>query len=299
MYEKILVPLDGSTLSEHAIKPALELAKQMGTAVTFLRAAETMPVMVPDAVSATYHPDELLKEADHYLMDLADTYAHSDFTIETSVAYGTPAAAIIDLANEGQFDLIMMSSHGRSGLGRWVLGSVTERVLRQAPCPVWVVRDEALPTNVLIALDGSELAEEALGPGLEIAQQMDAGVLLVRVENPDDDFHPRDMDELSRIDPGLANLVVTDFFRKEHDYLVTVADRYKDSGLKIKIDIDRGKAARRILDVAARNDCDLIVMSTHGRTGLSRWVYGSVMEKVLRATARDMLVVRPPEHALN
>lgn len=298
MYEKILVPLDGSRLSERAIKPALELAERMGTAVTFLRVAEMMPVMVPDGVShTTSYPEALLKEADAYLTNLVGKHGHPDFTIETNVAYGSPAGAIIDLATEGVFDLIMMSSHGRSGLGRWVLGSITERVLRQAPCPVWVVRDEALPTNVLIALDGSELAEEALAPGIEIAQQMKAAVVLVRIENPNDDFNPRDLGELSRIDPGLAELVAIDSFRKEHDYLVDVADRYRDSGLKIKIDIDRGKAARRILDVAARNECDLIVMSTHGRTGLSRWVYGSVMEKVLRATARDMLVVRPPEHA--
>jgi len=186
-----------------------------------------------------------------------------------------------------------MSSHGRSGLERWALGSVTERVLREAPCPVFVARDPGPIRRILVPLDRSDLAEQALAPALEIARLLGASVTLLHVEQlPDSgEITVAQLQEQER-DPDQSPPPGDE--EPARNYLQAVLERYGDGGLEMGIDLLQGRPAAAILDYAKEHDIDLIAMATHGRTGIRRWMFGSVTEKVLRATHSSLLVVRPP-----
>lgn len=144
--DKILVPLDGSKLAEAALLAALDLLKAnpAGTLV-LVRAAEAGALAGTDPVEAQV---AVVHEAEAYLDSVAKRLAQQGFTaVQTSVWYGTPATSIIEAAQVGHVDLIVMSTHGRSGLGRLILGSVAESVLRGTRMPILLVRDWA-PVDV-------------------------------------------------------------------------------------------------------------------------------------------------------
>ena len=204
------------------------------------------------------------------------------------------AGAIVDTALSEQVDLIVMSTHGYSGLTRWVLGSVTEKVLRSAPCPVLAVRAARHPQKVLITLDGSPLSERAIEPGLAVAQSLNAAMTLLRVV-------PRvSIDgKLDKHERGLSRRMQEDLIEEAKDYLRGRSEAAARSGVMIKSEVRIGSPADIILEHIETYGTDLIVMATHGRTGLKRWVYGSVTAKVLRSVNCSMLVIRPTDAELN
>ena len=136
--DKLLVPLDGSQLAEQALAKALDVAEGGQPTFLLLRAAEasTWP-----GVDPTDEQIRVVHEAEEYLNVVQERLASKGIRkVETSVWYGPPAAAIVEAARVGHADLIVMTTHGRSGLGRLVFGSVADSVLRHAPCPVLLVR---------------------------------------------------------------------------------------------------------------------------------------------------------------
>src|SRR5512139_3320695 len=177
MFKKILVPLDGSQLSQRALEPALTLSRPAGAELLLIRVpvVDTLSFAVSDA-----RQRELTQDAFTYLETLRKSYEPLPLNIRTQVLTGDAASAIVDTARAERSDLIIMSTHGYSGLTRWVLGSVTEKVLRSAPCPVLAIRAARRPQRVLIALDGSPLSECASEPGLQLAQIFNAEVTLLR-----------------------------------------------------------------------------------------------------------------------
>jgi nucleotide-binding universal stress UspA family protein len=205
----------------------------------------------------------------------------------------------VDTAAEQDIDLIVMTTHGYSGLSRWFLGSVTERVLRGAPCPVLAIRDKRPLTNILITLDGSKLAETALEPGIEIARLLGGTVTLLQADQ-DAALGALELSMLELAEAGMSRHV-QQLNQDDHltSYLNHTAEKYRQEALTVETVIIEGAPARGILDFAEAQEIDLIVMTTHGRTGLKRWVYGSVTEKVLRSTTAAMLVIRPQEEHLN
>ena len=137
----ILVPLDGSRLAELAVAPALEMARDKGAKLVLLRAAEAHTTVAdPTEAQVT-----VVREAEEYLADLATRLRETCGAVETTVWYGPPADAIVEAARYRAADLIVMSSHGRSGLGRLVLGSVAETVLRSTPTPILLIRAGGAP----------------------------------------------------------------------------------------------------------------------------------------------------------
>ena len=199
----------------------------------------------------------------------------------------------MDTAAAEGADLIVMSTHGRSGFSRWLMGSVTERVLRGAPCPVLAVRGGAGFERILITLDGSRLSESALEPGLALARLLGSQVTLLMVERPDE-MEPDLFDYLNISPAGLMDQARDEIDDQTVSYLQRAADSCAERlGRKVEIATVRGAVAPAILDYIELEEIDLTVMATHGRTGLRRWVYGSVTEKVLRQAKCAMLVVRP------
>jgi nucleotide-binding universal stress UspA family protein len=300
MLNKILVPLDGSELAQRSLDPALSIARGSGGKVILLNVPIYRMVLVPGTAGlGQVLPDDSLDLVSRdqtlaYLERIKEARQEPDLAIKTVVMEGDVAGNIVDLAANEGVDLIVMTTHGYSGFTHWMMGSITERVLRHAPCPVLVIRCEDKPAQVAITLDGSLLAEEALGPGLELARLFGAQVTLFRVE---------DESELGRIEKGMLDMAspglsweVVKGTSALH-YLENIASAHRFRALPIEIVVAEGPPARAILEFIEENQVDLLVMATHGRTGIRRWVYGSVTEKCLHNTACAILVVRPPVEA--
>ena len=298
MLRKIMVPLDGSMLAERALPAAFGLAQAVQGEVTLLRAPMLHPVSA-DEYSGGYkwlYPDQAeartSDDAATYLKDMAQQWTREGVTVRTTVVAGDPAAVIIDFSTMFEQDLICMTTHGYSGLTRWMLGSVTEKVLRAAPCPVMVVRESQPIRHILIPLDGSALAERAIEPGMEIARRLGARVTLLQVATvvptPHDVVY-----QMEALEQDIGDYLATRTIEHAELYLDSVAERLAHWDVQLSAEVVDGFAAQQIVDYSASHEVDLIAMATHGRTGLRRWAYGSVTEKVLRSGKCSLLVVRP------
>ncbi|KAA3662565.1 MAG: universal stress protein [Chloroflexi bacterium] len=291
--KKIMIPLDGSPLSEMPLVPASKLAKAINALLILLRVQEPSALMDDEALKGQVSQlkgDAALK----YLDEVAHKEMLSGVELESMVVNGQVAESIIDSAAENDVDLIVMSSHGRSGISRWVYGSVAEKVLRQAPCATIIQQSKAdVPMfsnkRILVTLDGSALAERVLESVRDIAQATGSELILLRVtgmiqlaiDSVDPLVMKQDLDKLEERERIEAK-----------EYLERVQHKLFASGLTVKVEVTSGHVAETILAYAEENDVDLIAMSSYGRSGVGRWFYGSVAEKVLRGAHSAMLIKR-------
>lgn len=289
--KKIMIPLDGSPLSEMPLVPASKLAKAINALLILLRVQEPSALMDDEALKGQVSQlkgDAALK----YLDEVAHKEMLSGVELESMVVNGQVAESIIDSAAENDVDLIVMSSHGRSGISRWVYGSVAEKVLRQAPCATIIQQSKAdVPMfsnkRILVTLDGSALAERVLESVRDIAQATGSELILLRVtgmiqlaiDSVDPLVMKQDLDKLEERERIEAK-----------EYLERVQHKLFASGLTVKVEVTSGHVAETILAYAEENDVDLIAMSSYGRSGVGRWFYGSVAEKVLRGAHSAMLI---------
>lgn len=276
MTQKILVPLDGSESAEKALLMALGISSQSDSEVLVVRATPIVPptsVGSPDMMTDyNYLESQELTETFHtqtkaYLEEIDTKYADRAPALRTLAELGDPAAVIIDVASTEKANLIIMSTHGHSGMEYLMLGSVTERVLHGAPCPVLVVRDAQPLGSILVTLDGSELSESALEPALNTARLLGGQVTLLHVVE-----------------------------KRQHggqEYLDDIAARFSNTDVVLTTALTHGSPVTQILEYVRSYEIDLIVMSTHGRSGIKRWLHGSVSEKVLREAPCAVMVVRP------
>lgn len=285
-YQKILVALDGSALAERVLPPALLLAEKMAASLTLLRVVTAPPGLDLE--------DKLLRsrraEAAAYLEAVGAKAQPTAVEITTAVLSGGVAKTIVHYAREHEVDLIVICSHGRSGLSRWVLGSVTSRVLRKAPCSTLVIRAKKIiplfsQNQILAPLDGSPLAERALPPAMAIAQAVSARVTLLSVI-----FSPGELAPVL-YQHHLDQIVGEEQVNKAR-YLNEVRARWQDRGVPMETAVKTGAAGEGIITYAGRHAVDLIVMCSHGRSGVEHWAYGSVTEKVLQGAPCATLVVR-------
>lgn len=297
MFKRIIVPLDGSDLAEIAIRPALELARISGGEIILISVPVYRPVVVPGAMGYGVPQTESTlevgrEEVEQYLAQVRRKHLQADVKMRTMVLSGDAAGAIVDSAEEEEADLIAMTTHGYSGLTRWMLGSVTERVLRAAPCPVLVMRHDTPINHVLITLDGSRWAEEALEPALHVARCFKSKVTLLRADT-EEQLNALEMGLLRMAGSALARGVAQDDKCFACDYVEQIAEQYQQPGEEIAAIAPLGKPAEVILETIEKEGVDLIAIATHGYSGLERWVFGSVTEKVLRKADCAMLIVRP------
>lgn len=302
MFTKILVPLDSSDLAEYALSPAIRLAGQFEGELVLLHVLDHQTVFIPegpDLMGQISFPESAFSQegiaAREYLTGLNHKIGmgQPNFNCYTRLEDGDPASRILDTAVEEKVDLIVMSTHGYSGVTRWVLGSVAEKVMRHAPCPVLVIRSHDPIRQVLITLDGSALAEASLPNGLVVAQALGADVTLLRVDDGSDQVDPKEVRELNRGEPGLGERYQQSIYQNADEYLARIQQQYQRDDLVIDTAVRYGKPASTILNFAETHNVDLIIMSTHGRSGLARWRYGSITEKVLRSAECAMLISRP------
>jgi nucleotide-binding universal stress UspA family protein len=304
-YGRILVPLDGTELAEEALAPAIAFAQ---------RAAEKgklILVRVGQSTHLVYSrggpfevPTHEHEEIETYLGQMEEKIKAQNIAVETVNTEGDPAVAIVDMAHDHHADLIAMVTHAREGMGRLVHGSVADRVLQGAPVPVLLLKHGEEPTSIftkeghphlLVPLDGSELAESVLVRVISLANQLGAAVTLMRsLDLPDLTVGAHGRPAAAN---GMVEAIVPTERQKAAEYLEKVQQRLQAQGIPTAVAITEGGAAVDIAEQSKQlkdaGQSVIIVMATHGRTGVGRWLYGSVAGAVLHLADTPLLVIRP------
>ena len=298
MTKTIVVPLDTSNESEVSLPVATELAQRTGAKIllvsiieapsefgVWLRANETIESWVD------HHVD-----ADEYLTGVADGIA--GVQVDTLVSTGNPAVEINLIAQDQPERVIVMASHARTGVSRYAIGSVTASVLHDAICPVIVARaTEQAPKAVtdgrldrlLVALDGSDFAENALSGVQPVLGTSRLNLHLLQVVETTKWYGSTYAD----IDYAAFAIYIDAARDTAREYLTGRAKELERAGHNVTWEVRDGLVSEHIIDAAREFDAGLIVMATHGRTGLGRVFIGSVAERVIHDTDRPVLLVNP------
>jgi nucleotide-binding universal stress UspA family protein/predicted transcriptional regulator len=290
MADRLIVPLDGSELGEAALAWAAYVGRIQNLTLVLTQIVPWPIYPITDGlggyVSADIY-DEVMaagkQEATEYLGRARERIKREGVKTEITVREGVPVDNILDLADEVGAYAIAMSTHGRGGLARFVLGSVAERVIQQATVPVLLVRARETPSplsprsgRLLIPLDGSPLAERAI----DVARDLDKAstLVLTRVVAPVRHFIPDAEGDTTFYDSVRTEQLVDE----AEAYLRQVEQRVQERGAKTESSVRIGPAAREVDAAAHELQADLIVMATHGRVGPGRWFLGSVADQVVR-----------------
>lgn len=289
--ERILVPLDGSALSEAIVPIAEALARDHDAELLLLRAVPTRTGRGSDPTE----PEVNVGEAERYLARIAaQLHARGFFRVRRSVRHARPEHAISEAAAQDHVDLIAMATHGRSGLGRLLLGSVAESLIRHAPAPVLLVRGQPSwgrdrITKILVPLDGSDLSAEILPVVERLAGPLDLAVVLLHAVEP---INPAATAEVAARLDEITAIRQTD----AETYLSKVAEDLQGKGIRVRYLIRTGGAIEVIGESAREEGIGLIAMTTHGRTGLGRLFFGSVAERVVRTSTLPVLLWKAREN---
>jgi nucleotide-binding universal stress UspA family protein len=291
MYEEILFPFDGSEGAAETLHHAAEIATWTDGEIRLLYVADTTEYSTTRVESTVVdgqveHGEEVLETATETLDSLGVEYA-------TDVVQGAPAETIVDYAEKYDHDVIVMPTQGRQGLSRYLLGSVTEKVVRLSTVPVLTARmkpDEefAFPyERVLLATDGSEAAEHAAMHGLDLAAALDATV------------HALSTVETDALAPG-AHLEsgTTAGHAAAEEAVDTIANAAQRRGIDdIVRHVEEGPPAETIVECVDREAIDAVVMGTTGRRGIERILLGSVTEKTVRSAPVPVITVHGPDES--
>jgi nucleotide-binding universal stress UspA family protein len=295
MFEKILLPLDGSELSEKAVPYAEELAARLGS-----------EIILYHVYRREHHAQEHVHRM--YLNRLAESVQNNikksrpgsaEVKVTTMVEAGETTQSICNLVDKNKIDLIIMTAVSTSGskIGK-TLGSVTDHICRTIPIPVMIVRlqnapriggKERLIDRLLIPLDGSDLSKQALPAAEELASRLEAGIILFQMANM-----------ILTYDNGTEGEAYIDYAKfddiekkRVNAEMTALETDLKKRGLFATGVVTSGfDAASEIIEMCQKSDIDLIIMSTHGRSGVSRWVFGNIAEKVLRHGQTPVLLIK-------
>ena len=278
MFERILVPLDGSELAESVLVQVGRLLRRKDAEVLLLRVVTLPPAAEGDVGTPL---DLLWSRAALYLQSVGRRLSEQGARIRVKVVEGFAADAILETAKSERATMIAMSTHGRSGLARWVFGSVAEKVLRASPIPVLAVPSfsgtggDAFPTGarelafqkILVPIASADLSLEIVPAAIEFAQLFESRVFALNVcEGPECAVPVHQMRQ--------------------------AYEQFRAALVPAEPLVKQGNPALQILETCRETGADLIAMTTHGHSGISRWVLGSVAEKVLRGATVPLLVLR-------
>jgi nucleotide-binding universal stress UspA family protein len=301
MYRNIMVPTDGSGFDREAIRVALRIGEATDAKVRLVRVLATGSFFgAAAAAEGTAVAAEIVRsERDRALSELYSLAAECRATSNAEISVDLHAGPINDVlqgyARRNDIDLIVMSTHGRSGISRLSLGSVTDSLIRHTTIPVLVVKPPTSYLNpqlveafrrIVVPLDGSTLAEQILPRVVELAKLEEAEITLLNILVP----HSYSQSEI--VDPSLP------WWDKDisvaQDYLFRVAGKLRRNGVTVTTDIViSDNVAAAIGDFASREKADLIAIATHGRGGLARMLRGSVADAIMHSGRMSMLVFKP------
>jgi nucleotide-binding universal stress UspA family protein len=300
MYKRMLVSLDGSKTAEVVFSYARELSGRLCLDLDLLHVCTAEESQqLPMRQAYIEHMAETLKAQSEEIRNKCETKpGKKAIEARGKVVTGYPAEEILKYADENKIDLIMLATHGRSGIRRWGLGSVAEKVIHEANVPVWlvpaslredIIYDKMPQRVIMVPLDGSKLAEEVVPHVTELTKQrgVEVKLMLLNVAKPANV-------RLSDKEKDLIGEDITTLKTEGELYLKKIVKKFKDAGLDAEAEQLIGDPAEEIVRYAATYHPLLIVMSTHGRSGFSRFVFGSVAENVLhRLEKTPMFLVRP------
>jgi len=287
MYKRILVPLDGSALSERVLPIAKLLAGSLGSSVELLFVVSKSAEGIPKEIKSQARED-----GDDYLKKIVKRLTEDSGTtkISYSVKTGHPASKIIESAESKKKTLILMSSHGYSGVQRLLLGSVASKVVQATSTPTLLIPANAKNPEgnlvefkrMIVPLDGSKLAESVLSHAIGLCKSLDMEVILVRSYNPNFPGSSVRMHDVSKIVHDSAE-----------NYIRAKAEELQKKGLKkVSYQVLHGRAGEQITDFAIETPDSLTAMCTHGRHGIGRWMLGSVTNDVIHCSEEPVLVIR-------
>jgi nucleotide-binding universal stress UspA family protein len=297
----VVVALDGSALAERALPYAEALARARGARLVLVRVAAAPSS--PDLDAVEDHLAAACEVADAYLLavvgrleaEAPDLAGRTD-AVAVPARHGSVTDALRQTARERGADFLVLATHGRSGWGRWLYGSVADAVLRRADVPVLLVPAAcehawtiARAGRVLVPLDGSAFAEAALPAAADLAAAFGAHLELLQVVErlP----YPHGVPYTPVALKPAAEL------RAAREYLDRAATTLRERGRPVTVRAEVGPVGRTIAAVARERDADLIVMATHGRGGATRLVLGSTAAGVLHLSGSPVLLVRPTASA--
>jgi nucleotide-binding universal stress UspA family protein len=276
MFDKILVPLDGSPLSDRILTQLRRLLVRKDAAVSLVE------VVAPGDLEREKVSGQLMESARKHLDSVAGPLRAGGARVDARVLVGDPAERILLHSLEDPPSLVAMATHGRSGIRRWTRGSVAERVLRGAKSPLLLVNPfteegkEARFKRILVPLDGSEEAASLLPLACGFARMYDATLVLhfatpvsITIDGVPQDF-----------------VTAADARRLLERFVPRLG------GIPVELSTANGDPASTILDAVSEKKCDVIAMTTSAQTGLTRWILGSVAENVLRHAHCPILVQR-------
>lgn len=308
----VILPLDGSELAETALPFASELVRLTGAELVVLRVLEELKPIYDIGrhevvwIDPEQHRAELISPEilDGPISRLRETGIEA----RAVVRIGDPRREILAEAESYEAPAITLASHGRGGLGRTILGSVANGVIQGSTCPVLIIRPEVegqeqaagprhLPfRRITVPLDGSDIAEGALPLAVQLAKAANGRLHVIRVaETYRDELRDR---PTGIFDPPSHQSMLQHFERLENessDYLRTVTAQLQQHAIPVTWELLSGDAASQILNYVERDDPDLIIMTTRGRGGLTRWIFGSVADRLITAVKTPLLVIRVAE----
>ncbi len=301
MFAHLLVPLDGSGLAETVLPyvRAIVHAFDNRPTVTLLHLIERD---APASVHGARHLTTVV-EAETYLTELADRLRAEGIAVDTHVdtnEEGDTAGRIVDHAAEWHVDLVVLCAHGRSGLGRWLFGSIAQKVLAVGIAPVLMVLPTAgseprVPTlqRILLPLDGTRDSETAL-PLAEDLARATGGTMYLTLVVPTVGSLSGAMSSIARFSPNVTAELLESAESDSAVYLRGLATRLSAAGVTVETSIARDDPAAAIIEAARRSRADLVVMASHGRAGMGGAWAGSVSNKVLARSPGPFLLIRAP-----
>lgn len=296
MYEKILVPLDGSELAEVALPYAGELAGRLGSEVTLIHVCES--------TEEQYHNmhqiyiQKMTGVTKQLIKKYIEKSGAASITVKGELLNGHPAEQILDFAEKEGVDLIVIATQGRSGIQRWVLGSVADKVVNATKQPVLLIRamgvhhhefEEVKTNRIFLTLDGSKESEAVIPYIHELATRLKCEVILLRVVPPPSPVItiPGETMQIPYT-PAQVELWKVEAAA----YLEKMADEFKNRHIKVSSEVRVGDSAQEIITAADEGKADVVAMSTHGRSGIRRWALGSTADRVLRGGNTSLFLVR-------
>ncbi|MDD5094703.1 MAG: universal stress protein [Dehalococcoidia bacterium] len=299
MYERILVPLDGSELAEVALPYAEEAAGRLGSEIKLLNVSELSED--PYVNMRRAYLQKIVESTRRGIKKHRGKVEAKEVKVGSALVTGDPAWEIAEYANREDIDLIVMATRGLSGFKRWALGSVADRVVRTTDRPVALIRAKGAQADVretsihgemIVCLDGSKGSEAIIPYVEEMASKVGNHVTLLEVLEIGYN--------VLLADGGFAYIPYPQEQMQSQkasaeDYLGKIGDGLKKKGISVAWELRSGDAAMEILKLAEEIPADMVAMSTRGRSGISRWAIGSVADKVLHDGNTPLLLVRPPK----
>lgn len=299
MFDPILIPLDGSLLAECVLPHASAIARAFNSRVMLLRALDRNQAAEKAQLFDLLNWQINKTGAKMYLEKTSARLQKSGLRVEVTVLEGLVAESITDFAQSQGMKLIILSSHGRSGLSQWGLSSVTQKIIFSAPTSVLIIRahqptasdlDERLYTQIMVPLDGSRRAENVLPMVTALARFHQSRIHLVHIVRAPE--MARQM-PLAREDVDLSNRIIARNREEAIRYLDQVRLHSPLEGIDVETHLLTGdNAASALHEFADQEHIDLVVLSAHGYSGNNRWPYGSMVNNFILYSKVPLIIVQ-------